>query len=471
MQPSPVNQAVDSGNGGKSSELTSALLQVNKLLYKIPPSLSIASQRRYVDVYPQQRSYQNGETIVATFSSGTQFVDMKRSYLILDVKASGGTGSTICDFGTGSVANIFEEIRVKSRSGVELTRLQGANVLIYHMQRWMCSKETINSTLQAQGYTDAITGSTDGTGTVLGSTGARFIFPMYLIPCFSGDRLIPPQLLEGAIIEIVLAQPNTAFFTVATSTADMSSPVIYTYTAPPTAPSSYTVSGLQFRLDAYDIADAFDRRIGQMAASQGLNLTYCEYYRNLIQQASTEFNYDVKKSASQALAIYVIPRLSNNYSEIFYDGMVTEKLACNYFQVNVGSTWYPNSPLSITGGPPTLQNISDLYYYTTAAWRKTNPELNPPSIDMSHFIGTAQPATGLDEKLGAVGIGSGVPATSFVKSQVSQVAGIMTNNSRACVVEIKFSQAPQDGVSRRLDNYLKHLRHCRVFLSNVVVSD
>ena len=157
--------------------------------------------------------------------------------------------------------------------------------------------------------------------------------------------------------------------------------------------------------------------------------------------------------------------MSSKYNDIQYDSMKTEPLNCNYFQINIGSTWYPNSPISVSGAPAS-KNVADIYYYANAGWHKTNPELNPTSVDFAAFLGVAD------------GVGtsrnpaSGVMTTSFVKSQVSQVAGIMTNNSRACVVEAKFAAAPTGtGASRRLDNYLKHLRHCRVFLSNVVVSD
>ena len=59
-------------NGG----LADSLLQVNQLSYRLPPQISIASKCTHVINYPQQASYNNGNTMIFDCQTGSQFVDL-----------------------------------------------------------------------------------------------------------------------------------------------------------------------------------------------------------------------------------------------------------------------------------------------------------------------------------------------------------------------------------------------------------
>lgn len=419
-----------------SQQLTNSLLQMNRLLYKMPPSLSVASQRHYIDVYPQQRTYGAGDTLVVNMQTGSQFIDARRSYLKLRVTT---TAASTGDFGSGSVANVFKNIRVKSQSGVEICRLQGANLWSNVWQRWNCSRNAFSTTLHAQGYGTAITGNTDGTGTDL-NAGADFIFPLYLIPCFNQSKLIPPQLMEGLQIEIELSSVGEAIF----SSAGV-------------APVSYDISQLQFRLDAYDLADAFERKVNQMASEQGLNLVHKEYYRTLVSQATETYNYDIKKSASKALGIYLAPRLTANLGLVTADSVECDANDINQWQFQVGNTYFPNAPMVI-GSANTNQRSAEAFYYTLAAWHRTDCRADA-DVNLSNYSGDGAPATGEAQM--------GIAATSLNKSMVSDIAGVMVNNSRSAIIELIFNTQE----SKRVDSYLCYLRHVKVFVQNAVVSD
>lgn len=420
----------------------SNLMQLNKLTYRVPPSLSVAKERRYVENFGQQRTYGNGQTIVFNVNTGGQFLDAKRSYMTFKLAT---TAASTGDFGAGSASNLFRSIRVKARSGVEICRLEGANLWSHVYQRWNCPRGAYATLMESQGYGGVITGGNlDGSGTQL-NAGANLVWPLHLIPCFNQSRLLPPQLCDGMIIELELQTVANAIFS---STG--------------TAPDDYTLSELKIRWDAYDLADSFDRKINEMAARDGLNLVHKEYYRTLVSGAQSDYQYDIKKSCSKALGVYVCPRLTANINNIAADSNVLDDQKVVRYQFQVGSTYYPNAPM--TNNPiapatsPSVQSSAEPYYYTLASWHRTDCRKDQ-DVDLKQFVGFTSG--------GSQSIKMGIASTSFNKSQVSDLAGVMVNSARACNVDIHCSTEQ----SRRLDTWLCHARLVKVFLENAVVSD
>lgn len=425
-------------NKAAGENVMSNLMQLNKLTYRVPPSLSVAKERRYVENFAQQRTYSDSQTIVFNLNTGSQFLDGKRSYMAFKLDT---TAASTGDLGRGSCANLFRSIRVKARSGVEICRLEGANLWTHVHQRWNCPRNSFATTLQAQGYranNEGILSTTDGSGTQLGAGGARFILPLHAIPCFNQSRLLPPQLCDGMIIELELQTVANAIFSSAG-----------------TPPAAFTISELKCRWDAYDLADAFDRKINEMAARDGLSLVHKEYYRTLVSGNQTDYQYDIKKSCSKALGVYVCPRLSANINNVNADSNVLNDQKVVRYQFQVGSTYYPNAPMtnSTTGVAPSNQTSAEAYWYSLASWHRTDCHKDQ-DVSISNFVGGVEPKMG-------------IASTSFCKSQVSDLAGVMVNSARACNVDIQCDAAQ----SRRLDSYLCHARLVKVFLENAVVSD
>jgi len=99
-------------NKAASQGVMSNLMQLNKLTYRVPPSLSVAKERRYyVENFAQQRTYGDSQTIVFNVNTGSQFLDSKRSYMTFKLQTTAGSTG---DFGAGSCANLFRSIRVKA---------------------------------------------------------------------------------------------------------------------------------------------------------------------------------------------------------------------------------------------------------------------------------------------------------------------------------------------------------------------
>jgi hypothetical protein len=423
MSAIPVDRNVQA-----DSQMVDSLLQVNRMLYKMPPSISIANSRQYQTGFPQESSYTMGRTMVWDAQTGSQFVDGRTSYLRFKVTSNSGTG----DFGKGGAMNLIDRVLIRSRQGKELTRLEGAGLLTNFKDRYSCSRNWFETSGIAEGYASG-TGSSavDSAGdeTSVWTSGVVFCIPLSKFPFFNNARLLPPQIMEGLRIELTLASVAEAIVSGGT------------------APTALTISDIEIKWDVYDIADQFKRAVMQMSAQQGLNLVHKEFYRTTVSGAASQFDFDIKKAASKALQVVVIPRLTADIASSTKDSAEACPYAFTKQQYHVGGTYWPNAPLETP--VQTGAGTAEAYLWNLAAWGALpcHKEVDPKP---SEFTATY-----------------GCSSASLNKSQTSDIQGSIINNSRALLAEITFANA----TARSISAYLCHLRAVKVFPSNVVVRD
>ena len=425
-----------------NDQLTESLLQVNKLLYKMPPMIGIASKKHHRIDYFQSSSYVNGEVMVLDSQTGSDFINPKTSYIKLNVIPT-GTGS----FNSGSVANIISRIVVRTRTGKEISRLENANLLIKYKQIYECSRNWKRTIGVSQGYNKSETLAEESL-----SASKVFILPLWVIPCFNVDVLLPPQMMEGLRIEITLESPNVAFG----PTSGGASTV-----------SSYSVSRPEIHWDSIDLADQFKRKIAEMASKQGLNIVHKEYFHTIVASSAsgqTQFNFDVKKAASKALRLFIVSRDQSKISNVATDGMASAQYDYISQQSRIGAIYYPNAPLKV-------DDISEsgnveAYYHAVYCHGKVDQCWYPPSVDPEQF-------TALES--GTFNQLNSLVMFNYNKSTVSDLQGSQVNNSRAILVDLEAQAGGTGGApanySRRLDVYLEFLRASKYYLSNCEVRD
>lgn len=432
-------------NVGLEGKLADSLLQVNKLLYRMPPEIGIFSERKIVTDFFQQSSYNNGETMVLDAQTGSVFVDARKSYLRLTVSV-GGDPNFNGDFGSGSAVNMFNRMVLRSRSGKELSRVEDANLLTKYIQRYTCSKDWFNTVGSSQGYPDpgqdgaglnSLLSKGDGksfsTGTV-----TIFVIPMSIIPFYNQDKLIPPQIQEGMRLEITLESPAVAFKSTGV------------------AVTSYVVSRPEVHWDTYDLADQFKRKITDMASSSGLVLLHKEYFHTITSSNTSTFNFDIKKAATKGLLSLIVARDPNTLVAAS-DSMASQAYSYTSQQAHIGSTYFPNSPLNTP--VVTQAGYNESYYNTLYAMNKLEC-WNAPAVS-SYTYGSTLPVAYNGYAADAM------VACTLNKNQVSDMAGYVINNSRSLIWDIEFNIAS----SRRLDVWLCFLRAVKIFQSNCEVRD
>jgi len=416
------------GNAVASESLSNSLLQVNKMLYKMPPSLGITARRHHVIDFSQQNAYNAGQTVVFDIQTGSYFIDAKNSYLRLDVATVNGDATP---FNSGGITNIIKRVVIRTKSGKEWCRCEEFNLYIRNALRYTASNNYLNKTGKSYGYDEDL-----ATGVFVSSTGNRYTIPLWLIPCFNQDKLLPPQIMEGLRIELTLAGVGEAF--------ESADPL-----------TGYVVTNAEIHSDAFDIADQFKRKVAEMSARQGLILVHKEYFHsNVGTITSTDtYNYDIKKACSKACRNFNVLRPADDIETLNADSMNAEPYNVVRYQAHVGQDYMPNQPITIDA-PVTLSNVNEAYYDTQFVWDKVN---------QTWYCNTVNP----DEFLGVVNKKLGMVSFNLNKSHVTDLDGYVLNNSRALVVDIKCA----DSSPRKVDTFLQHLRVAKVYTANAEIRD
>lgn len=100
----------------------SSLLEVNRLDYRLPPSLSIATSRAEKHYPALNQSTVMGNPIIFTLSSGASYLDLLNSYISFYVQFTGDAITTVRMPSHVGWANMFQKYIVIHSSGVELDR-------------------------------------------------------------------------------------------------------------------------------------------------------------------------------------------------------------------------------------------------------------------------------------------------------------------------------------------------------------
>lgn len=247
--------ADDEGVDGAGNESSmSGLLMANKLLYHFPHDFSVVTNATKKESLFAQRQYQDGETMMCTVMTGSDFVDPLRSYISFDVDAQlTGPGywweHSHAGYGANNTAcNFIKSIVVKSRSGDELMRTNNFNVLAAHKQLYCYDKgwwDTVGSQLTQIQQTSVTSEQLKKSGrqsdfawptlqtvgdngvlssaqkTLLGTrtepktwvTGKhRVNIPLYCLGgIFATDKLLPQNLCAGMIVSITLADARDVY--------------------------------------------------------------------------------------------------------------------------------------------------------------------------------------------------------------------------------------------------------------------
>jgi hypothetical protein len=422
------------GNAQAGDSLQKSLLQVNKMLYAMPPSLGITARRHHVIDFSQQQTYTNGQTAVFDLQTGSYMVDGKNSYLRLNLAVAGGDGG----FRSGGITNIIKRIVVRTKSGKEWCRCEEYNLYIRNYLRYKCPNDWFTTTASASGY---VASATDYADVTTASGKNLFTMPLWMIPCFNQDKLLPSQILEGLRIEITLASPEEAFLggTV----------------------TGYTVTDMEIHSDAYDIADQFKRKVAEMSARQGLVLVHKEYFHSNVgtSGATTQYNFDVKKACSKACRSFTVLRKTADVTTnaATNDVLQPEQYTVTRYQAHVGQDYMPNQPIAIDA-VPSATNIAEAYTDTQFVFDKLNQCWNPNNVSKTNFLGGSS----------ATVLNNGLVAFNLNKSHVTDLDGYVLNNSRALVIDIQTNGSSQD---RKVDTYLEHLRVAKVYTANAEIRD
>lgn len=298
----------------------SSLLFVNNLDYSLPAPSSVATGRQHKRSYFQNRSYSQGETMVAQLNTGTDFIDTSNSSIVIKVKTT-GTGVYGAGFGSGSVMNLMKNIRIMHRSGTSYTNTQKLNMFTKLNDRFTKSAGWFSTIGANMGY---------GRGASLFDDvddEQTFVIPLHQLHGFfqsEGGQFIPPQVASGLRVEIDLASLGECFLE---SVAGL---------------TAYSVTQVYFDNMSVSLMDSAMASLNSVAQTSSLEYVFTDIYtaQNAV-GVNTNINLDVNKSVGMASRVLSMVQQTNTINDVTTDSFVIPYLAGKWGYV-LGSVHFPN---------------------------------------------------------------------------------------------------------------------------------
>ena len=305
-----------------------SILFANNLIYRMPTPSSVVVNRVLKRQYFQQRSYSGEQTMTCQFNTGTDFVDLKNSALVLKVKVfyDAGAQELSSGFGQGSGVNLLRNIRIYHRSGTCYTNSQKINMWRKIQDRYTESPAWFETVGQLMGYNNGVTFS----GEVAEGTEATVIIPVtHLHPFFNpeGGVLLPANMASGLRIEFDLEKPNTAFV------AEVDTPFI----------KAYSIEDCYFQTMNITLMDSAQASLNTVAQKSSLEYIYKDVFTSLNSHPSnnSQVNIDINKSVAFADTALAIIQNQSSLTDPYIDSFDTDYLDAKW-DFTLGSNHYPN---------------------------------------------------------------------------------------------------------------------------------
>jgi hypothetical protein len=408
----------------------SALMSANGLLYKMPQPLSLAVNRTFKTEFSQRQSYVGGDTVIFDSNSGSAYVGPESAQLSFGIEfglTAVGDGADTFSFGSGSAANVLQEIRLLSKNGTEIYRSQVANVLAKIM------KDQVYGT---DGQT-MLTGAGHGVAGMVRGTKYQFVIPLSYIcgffrPTVAGMK-IPSGLSSGMRLEFI----TTKF-------ADRH----ITRTGGTGTGTTFTISDPQLLYSCTELNDPTASMLMKNSAETGLEYTFPSYFATTLAFNQTQLNEQVKKSVSQCTRVFATVYDTSGASSVntpANDGYKSIDATTHLvdFQFRVGSSYYPQQ--SVT-------NKEVAKYISDATFDKNRDiRSNPSSVSAADYN------TG-----GKFMVGHPLETDDRLN-----LSGIPLNNSS--VLELRLGLANAGAVTRELNLFIEYISVARTFINKTSI--
>jgi len=396
-----------------------SLLHLNGLRYQMPKPLSTTLVRTHKKQYSQRQSYTHGDTIVFDLNISGQ-VDPEMSYLTFEV-SSDQNYKLSC----GGIGAIIRDIRISSKNGVELDRIQSYNAWLHMYLLNQVDQNRLN-------YWQRLFGHDDDEDFAHGNAKRRFIIPCcWLSGLFRPhvkSQKIPAHLLSGARVEIVLENVGRAFQAATDATP----------------PTKFDVFNPTLVLMEHTLNDNTLKVLTEESANNGLEYVYDRVFTSIETTSNITMNTQIKKAVSQATSITTTFHLANDQTDITKAsfngvdiGTINDVIK---YQYRLGSNYFPHQA---------VDNWEEAFTIGDTAFRRMNQDLSVTGNDWMEYL------TG--------GVHLSVPLKT---DHAISSSGLAVNNSATIALELTYDKAG-DQPNIVYYTFLTYTALARVFLNQV----
>lgn len=429
-----------------SNDAASGDLLVNNLVYKQPAALSLAVARTYSRQFPQKATYGPGETIRFDLNTGSSYLDPENSYLTFKINASPTVvgGESYYNWGCGSAMNLIRSVTIRSRSGTELDRVEGANLWSLHHTISTETLAYLNTTGRVEGWSPEAKWPEGISGTyALFTTGVnyRFCIPLkrlagFFAPLKKGQK-VPPQLASGLQLELILDDYRTSIRQANPGSTGG-------------AITGYTMSSIALMLDAVELTDDTQKTLNYESASNGLEYSYQRVFtatQDVVAGVSS-VSQQVRKAVSQAVRAQTIMTPTASRFDINKDSFASGLWDVTRFQYRLGSLYFPQQMIE-TSGYNDWQESYMLFLETFGKLAHTDKE-------------TAVSTSLFDTQASSL-------CVSLEKDQALNLSGLPINNSRTLELDMMYLPGGFP-YARTVTTFLTYVSVSRSYVDNTAVA-
>jgi len=409
-------------------------LEINNLVYKQPTALSLATTRTLCRQFFQRSNYKANETAICEWNTGSAYVNTHNSYLTFNAKVTGYALADGITLGSGSGLNFIRALTLRTRTGVEVARLEQLNLYQKFNVQYTLPEDYIEHQGGIIGFSQSGTPETFDT-TTLDSAVRKFCIPLnHLCGFFAQDQLLPATVASGLRLTIEWEDHRGALFLPLPAEATQFD-----------GDGGYEISDISVMTDCVHLSDSTQRTLNMEAANSGLESTFKRVFTTQQSAPATDNNVQVRKAVSQASRVFAMVRDPAHKLTTEFDSFASVPWDVTAWQYRLGSIYMPNQEIR---DPQAVES----FLIANQAFDKCNGTTKmycDNAVDLSEFKA-----------------GYGVMAQSLERDQDLNLSGLPINNSR--VLELNFSTAT--AAEREVIVFLEYDAVLRSFIDNVSLS-
>jgi hypothetical protein len=401
-----------------------AILFANNLSYKTPMPTSVTVDRVLKRQYFQNTRYEQNQTGVCVFNTGTDFVDSKNSALVMRVKVN-GTANFECSWGSGSGANVLRNMRIYHRTGVCYSNVQRLNLWRKTTDRYVESGNWFDTVGSLMGYNQTANAISN---IVAGGDEITVVIPLdHVHPFFNPESkvFLPSQMASGLRVEIDFANFAEALVEDTGSVGEV---------------TSYSIEEIYFETMNVTLQDSAQASLNTVSAKQALEYIYKDIFtsQNTAPSLTTAVNIDINKAVSFADHVFAVVQDTASLNSVILDSFDADYRGAQW-QYILGSNYYPSN----------VKVSDDRVAYKNAliAYDKLKHNDKPTDVRLQDFNTT-----------------EGIYAVSLERDTALALSQSPINNSRSLRFEVSFTTPPAEEITTTI--FLSYLTSSRATLTS-----
>jgi len=354
------------------------------------------------------------------FNTGTDYIDLKNSALVIKVKVSGTDFS--CGFGQGSACNLLRNIRIYHRSGTCYSNTQKISLWRKIHDKYTHSPAWFQTVGKLMGYE-----SGDVISDTAGADTFTAVIPLtHLHPFFNpeGGVMLPANMASGLRVEIDLANMAEAFVN---------------GVAFPGQPTGYEITDCYFQTMNISLMDSAQASLNTVAQKSALEYVYKDVFtsQNSHPSNTSQVNIDLNKSVAFASEAVAVVQDTASLTTLLEDSFDTDYIPGKW-DYTLGSNHYPNVK---------VDDSRLAYHNGLLTFDKLKHSTKETSVTLQSF-----------------NVSDGIYSVSLERDTALALSQSPVNASRALRFELTFDTAPTE--AQLVTVYLTYLTSARSTLLN-----